>query len=82
MLCNTDGSVNEEMAAKMGQADAKAVVTYYNLKPRTAEADSNTSVTLQKGYGLTLSVPSGDTNGISWYSIDKMWHPLMKTVLR
>lgn len=71
MLCNTDGSVNEEMAVKMGQADAKAVVTYYNLKPRTAEADSNTSVTLQKGYGLTLSVPSGDTNGISWYSIDK-----------
>lgn len=71
LLCNSDGTVNAEMAAKMGQADAKAVVTYYKLKLRTAEADSESTVTLQKGYGLTLSVPSGESDGVQWYSIDK-----------
>lgn len=71
LLCNTDGTVNSEMATAMGQADAKAVVTYYNLSLRTAQADSETAVTLQKGYSIALSIPGYSGDDASWYSIDK-----------
>ncbi len=71
LLCNPDGTVNSEMAAMMGEADAKAVVTYYNLTPRTAQADSETTVTLQKGYSIELSIPDYSGDDASWYSIDK-----------
>ena len=71
LLCNSDGTVNSDMAKSMGQADAKAVVTYYNLSPRTEEADSETSITLQKGYSVKLTIPGYSGDEASWYSIDK-----------
>lgn len=61
---NQDG-----MTAKMGQADAKAVVTYFKLNKRIANADGKTAVALLPGYSVALS--SGIINeSVDWYAID------------
>lgn len=71
LLTNPDKTVNKEMAAKMGVADANAVVTYFGLSRRTAAADSRSTVTLQRGGSVTLSVPNYAGSDATWYSIDQ-----------
>lgn len=71
LVSNEDGTINYESVNEMGVADAKAVATYFGLVKRTAEADSETTVNLQKSYGLTVNVPQGGQDGASWYSIDE-----------
>ncbi|MCM1309079.1 MAG: N-acetylmuramoyl-L-alanine amidase [Butyrivibrio sp.] len=70
-LTNADKTVNKENARKMGVADANAVVTYFGLSRRTAAADSQSSVTLQKGSSVTLSIPNYAGADATWYSIDQ-----------
>lgn len=70
-ISNTDGSLNETNLEAMGVADANAVVSYFSLEKRTAEADSKTTMTLQKGYSVEVQVPDAGSEEVSWYSIDK-----------
>ncbi len=71
LLTNADGTVNKEMAMKMGVADANAVVTYFGLSRRTGVADSESSVTLEKGSSIALSIPGYAGSDATWYSIDQ-----------
>ena len=69
-VCNSDGSLNTANLTAMGVADAEAVVSYYGLKKRSAEADDTTTLTLAKGYSVTVTVPDTVTGEVTWYSID------------
>lgn len=71
LLTNADKTVNKEMAKKMGVADANAVVTYFGLSKRTAAADSQSSVTLEKGSSVALSIPGYAGTDATWYSLDQ-----------
>lgn len=71
LLTNEDKTVNKETAKKMGIADANAVVTYFGLSRRTAAADSQSTVTLQRGSSVTLSIPNYAGADATWYSIDQ-----------
>ena len=65
-ISNSDGTLNTENIEKMGKADADAVVTYFKLSEKTAVADNNTEIILEKGYSVKVSPEeSGD---VSWYS--------------
>ena len=65
-ISNSDGTLNTENIEKMGKADADAVVTYFKLSEKTAVADNNTEIVLEKGYSVKVSPEeSGD---VSWYS--------------
>ncbi len=70
-ISNSDGTVNAENAKAMGIADATGVATYFKLSKREAQADDDTTVELEKSYGVTLSVPGSNGDGATWYSIDK-----------
>lgn len=69
-LTNENGTVNETNAAKMGVADATAVATYFGLAKRTAIADGENIVSLNKGQSVKLTAPGGSNKTVSWYSID------------
>lgn len=70
-LTNTDGTVNIETATAMGIADAKGVATYFGLQKRTATADNETTVELEKGYSVQLKTPVATDKTIKWYSVDE-----------
>lgn len=71
LLTNADGTVNNEMARKMGAADAEAVASYFGLSRRTAKADSQSVVTLERGGGVAVTVPDYTGSGITWYSTEQ-----------
>lgn len=68
MLTNPDKTVNMEMARKMGAADADAVIAYFGLTKRTAAADGQTTVTLEKGESAALT--AANNAGAVWSSSD------------
>ena len=70
-ISNSDGTVNTEMAKSMGKADAAAVVQYFDLKERTAQADSTTSLTLIRGNSVKAQIPGSDGTGAVWQSSDE-----------
>lgn len=69
-LTNSDGTVNAEMAAAMGKADAAAVVQYFGLSERTTPADGTTELTLIKGYGTKVAIPGSKADDAVWKSSD------------
>lgn len=68
MLTNPDKTVNAETARKMGAADADAVAAYFGLSKRTAAADGQTTVTLERGESVALTAPNNA--GAVWTSSD------------
>ena len=68
MLTNPDKTVNIGMAGKMGAADAEAVAAYFGLRKRTATADGQTTVTLERGASVELT--SSNNAGAIWTSSD------------
>ncbi len=70
-ISNSDGSINEEHTTAMGVADAKAIAQYFNLSPRTAQADGTAVVTLSKSYSVKVNIPDYSGDDASWYSVDK-----------
>ena len=69
-LTNSDGSVNQEMAAKMGKADAAAVVQYFGLSERTTPADSTTELFLTSGNSVRIQIPNSTGDGAVWRTSD------------
>lgn len=67
-VSHEDGTLDYEKVAKIGQADAAAVIKYFNLQPNTASADSNTAVELEKGYSVQVNPGKQGTGNISWIS--------------
>ena len=65
-LTNTNGTVNTEVATAMGVADAKGVATYFGLEKRTATADNETTVELEKGYSVQLKTPVATDKTVKW----------------
>lgn len=70
-LTNSDGTVNGEMAAAMGKADAAAVVSYFNLSKRTTPADSATELLLTRGNSAVIEIPGQSSDGATWTSSDE-----------
>ncbi len=62
-VSNDDGTVNTEKTAKLGKADADAVVTYFNLQPNTMQAEQTKEIALDKGYSVKL-----ETSGTATWS--------------
>lgn len=69
-ISNEDGTVNKDAVKAMGVADAKAVATYYSLTKRTAVADNESTVTLEKSYSVTITAPETNNQNVTWYSVD------------
>lgn len=69
LISGSDGTVNMEMATKMGQADANAFVSYYGLKLRTVVADDKTTIKLEKDDRVTVEPDKTGTGELSWYAI-------------
>lgn len=69
-LTNENGTVNSDTAIQMGKADATAVATYFSLIKRTAVADNETTVALEKSYSVALTAPGSADKNVSWYSVD------------
>ena len=70
LISNPDGSLKEAELAKMGVADAKAVVSYFKLEKKKAIADNNTMLEIEKGYSVVVECPD-DESGITWYSTNQ-----------
>lgn len=70
LISNADGSLREVELAKMGIADAKAVVSYFKLEKKEAVADNNTMLEIEKGYSVVVECPDGNS-GVTWYSTNQ-----------
>lgn len=70
-LVDSDGKVSDEKVAKLGYADADAVVKYFGLLRRTATADSVTTVSLEKGYSVDVTAGQLASGTVSWLSSDE-----------
>ena len=71
LLTNSDGTINTDMTKAMGVADAKGVVTYFGLEKRSAVADNETIVSLEKGYSVQVKTPIATDKTVKWYSVDE-----------
>ena len=70
VITNENGTINSDAATTMGKADATAVASYFSLVKRTATADNETTVTLEKSYSVTLNAPGSTGKTVNWYSVD------------
>ena len=71
LVSNADGSLKYDFLGEMGIADATAVASYFKLSKRTAIADNNTSIELEKGYGVSVSTVTGVADGVTWFSTNQ-----------
>lgn len=69
LVSNPDGTLKYDFLTKMGEADANAVVSYFKLSKKTAIADNNTTVELEKGYSVSVSTIEQDS--ASWFSTNQ-----------
>ncbi len=67
-VSHEDGSMDYEKIKKIGQADADAVIRYFNLEKNVAVADSNTTVSLEKGYSVEVTPKTAGIGDLSWVS--------------
>ena len=70
LISNADGSLKKDELAKMGIADAKAVVSYFKLVKKEALADNETMVEIEKGYSVLVESPE-TSDDITWYSTNQ-----------
>lgn len=67
-VSHADGSLDYEKIKKIGQADADAVVKYFNLEKNTATADSVTAIELEKSYSVEVIPQNTGIGDLSWVS--------------
>lgn len=68
LVSNPDGSLKYEFLNEMGVADASAVASYFKLSKKTAVADNNTTIELEKGYSVSVSPVGQSGEGATWFS--------------